>query len=152
MLEKMFIKNYKDTYNPKVRKQYGHLAGKFGLASNLLIGLLKLIIGFISNSISIVVDAVNNITDSISSIFTIIGFNLANKKPTKTHPYGYARYEYICGFVISLSMLLVGIFFAKESIIKIFNYQKLNITTATYIVLILGIIIKFFQMKVYFDF
>lgn len=152
MLEKIFIKNYKDINNSNVRIEYGSLAGKFGLLSNLFIGLLKLIIGFISNSISIIVDAFNNITDSISSIFTIMGFTLSNKKPTKTHPYGYARYEYVCGFVISLMMFLVGAIFVKESIVKIFNNQELVITPITYIILFIGIIVKYFQMKVYYNF
>jgi len=152
MLEKLFIKNYQDITDNKVRYNYGILAGIFGLITNLFLGVVKIIIGFISNSISIMVDAVNNITDSASSILTIVGFNLSNRKPTKNHPYGYARYEYVCGFVISLFMLLMGIVFIKESILKIFNPQDLVINTTTYIVLIVGIVVKYLQMKVYLNF
>lgn len=152
MLAKIFIKNYEDTTNSKVRHAYGALAGKFGVITNLILGIMKLIIGIISNSISIMVDAINNITDSASSILTIIGFNLSSKKPTRNHPYGYARYEYVCGFVIALFMLTMGLIFAKESVIKIFNKEALVITNVTYIVLIIAIIVKFLQMKVYLDF
>lgn len=152
MLEKIFIKNYEDINDSTVRNEYGILAGKFGIISNLIIGFLKLVIGIISNSISIMVDAVNNITDSLSSIITIIGFNLSNKKPTKNHPYGYARYEYICGFVISIFMLLMGALFLKESIVKIFNQESIVITNITFIILVIGILVKFLQMKVYVDF
>ena len=149
MLDKIFNTNCKDTITNDVRRKYGLLAGTFGIISNLFLGISKIIVGFMSNSISITIDAINSITDSMSSILIIIGFSLVNKKPTKNHPYGYARYEYICGFVISLFMLLVGILFVKESIVKIFNKNTLVITILTYIVLIIAIIVKYVQMKLY---
>ena len=65
------------------------------------------------------------------------------------HPYGYARYEYVSGFVISLFMLLMGILFAKESIIKIINKEEINLSIYVYIVLIIAIIGKIIQMMVY---
>ena len=149
MLDKIFNNNYEDNITSDVRKKYGLLAGKFGIISNLFLGISKIIVGFISNSISIMIDAINSITDSMSSILIIIGFSLVNKKPTKNHPYGYARYEYICGFVISLFMLLIGILFVKESVVKIFNKNTLVITNLTYIVLVIAIIVKYIQMKLY---
>lgn len=152
MLVKIFIKDYENINNKSVRNRYGMIAGIFGLVSNLLIGILKLVIGILSNSVSVMADSVNNITDSFSSILTIIGFSLVNKKPTKHHPYGFARYEYICGFVISLFMLLTGALFFKESIVKVFIKEDITITNLTFIILILGIIVKFIQMKVYLSF
>ena len=119
MLKKLFIKNYKNTDDPVVRNKYGKVAGVFGIISNFILGIIKLIIGFVSNSVSIIADAVNNISDMASSVLTIIGFKLASKKPDHKHPYGYARYEYVSGLVIAILMLLMGIVFAKESIVKI---------------------------------
>lgn len=152
MLAKIFIDDYENVKNNYVRNKYGKLAGIFGVITNLLLGVLKFIVGLLSNSISIMADAVNNITDSFSSILTIIGFNLSNKKPTKHHPYGFARYEYICGFVISLFMLLTGALFFKESIVKVFKKEEIIITNLTFIILIIGLFIKFIQMKVYSSF
>lgn len=152
MLKKIFIKNYKNTDDPEVRNQYGKIAGIFGIVTNLLLGIIKLIIGIISHSVSIMADAANNIADTASSILTIIGFKLSSKKPDKKHPYGYARYEYIAGFVIAILMLIMGISFAKESIMKIFNPEELIINWITYLILILAIIGKGLQMFVYIDF
>ena len=152
MLAKVFIKDYESITNSSVRNKYGKLAGIFGVISNLLLGIIKLVIGILSKSVSIMADSVNNITDSFSSILTIIGFNLVNKKPTKHHPYGYARYEYVCGFIISLFMLLTGALFFKESIVKVFKKEEIIITNLTLIILVIGILIKFIQMKVYLTF
>lgn len=149
MVYKIFKNNYCGTITCDVRKKYGLLAGTFGIISNLFLGISKIIVGLISNSISIMIDAINSITDSMSSILIIIGFSLVNKKPTKNHPYGYARYEYICGFVISLFMLLIGILFVKESFVKIFNKNIIVISNLTYIVLIIAIVVKYIQMNLY---
>ena len=138
-----------NNFNNNIRKKYGLFAGIFGVISNLILGISKATIGFISGSISIMIDAINSITDSVSSILIIIGFSLVSKEPTKNHPYGFGRYEYICGFIISLFILLTGVLFVKESIIKIFNKNTLMITNLTYIVLIISIIIKYIQMKLY---
>lgn len=149
MLEKIFIKDYKNLSDPLVRNRYGKVAGVFGIVSNFILGVIKLIIGFISGSVSIVADAVNNISDMASSFLTIVGFKLASKKPDHKHPYGYARYEYVSGFVIAILMLLMGLVFAKESIVKIFVPKELVIDMVTYIVLVIAIIGKIMQMVVY---
>lgn len=152
MLKTLFIKNYKDVENPDVRNKYGKVAGIFGIITNLFLGIIKLVIGYISNSVSITADAVNNISDTASSALTIIGFKLANKKPNHDHPYGYARYEYVSGLVIAMLMLIMGLVFAKESIVKIIYPEKLVINIATYIVLFIAILGKGLQMFVYLDF
>lgn len=152
MLKHLFIKNYKDTENAEVRNKYGKVAGIFGIISNLFLGIIKLIIGFISNSVSIMADAVNNLSDTLSSILTIWGFKLASKKPTHDHPYGYARYEYVSGFAIAILMLVMGLIFAKESIVKIIHPEELIINSITFIVLFIAIVMKACQMIVYLDF
>ena len=152
MLKKLFIKNYQNTTDPEVRNQYGKVAGIFGIFSNLILGIIKFIIGSISHSVSIMADAINNIADMASSVLTIIGFKLANKKPDQKHPYGYARYEYVSGFVIAILMFIMGLTFAKESLIKIIYPEELIINAVTYIILVIAIFGKGLQMLVYLDF
>lgn len=152
MLKKLFIKNYTNTHDPVVRNQYGKVAGIFGIFTNLVLGIIKLIIGIISNSVSIIIDAANNIADMASSTLTIIGFKLSNKNPDKEHPYGYARYEYVAGLIIAILMLVMGLTFAKESLVKIFNPEELAINAVTYVILGLAIAGKIIQMLVYLDF
>ena len=152
MLKKLFIKNYQNTDDPEVRNQYGKVAGIFGIFTNLILGIVKLVIGIISHSVSIMADAANNIADTASSVLTILGFKLSNKKPDKKHPYGYARYEYVAGFVIAILMLIMGLSFAKESIVKIFNPEELVLNWITYLILTIAVIGKGIQMLVYYDF
>lgn len=149
MFEKFFIKDYKNINNSKVRNKYGILAAIFGITSNILLFILKIVIGILSHSITIISDAFNSLSDSISSIITLLGFKLMNKKPTQEHPYGYARYEYIANMLVSIFMIVIAILFIKESIGKIFNPAELNISNITFIILIISIIIKILQYIVY---
>ena len=152
MLKRLFIKNYKETSKTEVRNKYGKVAGIFGIISNLILGIIKLVIGLISNSVSIMADAVNNLSDTLTSMLTIMGFKLASKRPTHVHPYGYARYEYVSGFAIAILMLIMGLTFAKESIVKIIYPEELVISNLTFIILFIAIVGKAMQMVVYLDF
>lgn len=152
MLKKLFIKDYKNVDNPQVRNQYGIVAGIFGIVTNLILFLIKLVIGIIANSVTIMADAFNNLSDFGSCIVTIIGFKLASQPADKEHPYGHARYEYVTGIIVSLLMLVMGVIFAKTSIEKIFAPEEIKLGIETYTVLIVAILGKVLQMVVYLDF
>lgn len=152
MLKKLFIKCYENVEDPTVRNKYGVVAGYFGIITNLLLFLIKLIIGLLTNSITILADAFNNLSDFGSCIVTILGFKLANKPADKEHPYGHARYEYITGIIVSLLMLVMGVIFLKTSIGKIISPEEVKISFATYLVLIIAVLGKVLQMVVYSDF
>ena len=152
MLKKLKIKDYKNVDNPQVRNQYGTVAGIFGIVTNLILFLIKLVIGIIANSVTIMADAFNNLSDFGSCIVTIIGFKLASKPADKEHPYGHARYEYVTGIIVSLLMLVMGVIFAKTSIEKIFAPEEIKLGIETYTVLIVAILGKVLQMVVYLDF
>ncbi len=95
-----------------------------GIIGNVLLVGFKATIGFIVGSIAIIMDAVNNLTDALSSIITIIGTKLANKKPDKKHPYGHGRVEYITSTLIGAIVLFAGGLAIYESIISIIDYFK----------------------------
>ncbi len=131
------------------RNKYGVISGVFGVISNLLLFIMKITIGILSNSISIITDGINNLSDTLTSLFTVVGFKLVDKSPTKYHPYGFARFEYISGFAVSLFMLFTGFLLLKEGIFKIINKEELNISYLTYIILLISIVIKIIQMFIY---
>ncbi|MBE5736144.1 MAG: cation transporter [Clostridiales bacterium] len=149
ILKKLFIKNYRNTSDPKVHHRYGVVAGVIGIIFNLLIFGCGIAVGLISSSISIIIQSVANLTDAGSSVITLIGFKLSSKPADKDHPFGHARIEHIAGFIITIIMLMVGALFAKSSIEKIITPEELNINTATYIVLGFMVAIKLLLMLMY---
>ena len=131
------------------RNKMGVKVGMFGILINFSLAITKVILSLMVNSVSIMADALNNITDTTSSILTIIGFKLGNKKPNKHHPYGYARYEYISSFLISLFMIIISTTFVIKSIIKIINPEILIINNITYLILFIALSIKVIQYFYY---
>ena len=67
-------------------------------------------------------DALNNLTDALSSIITIIGTKLSNKKPDRKHPFGHGRVEYITSTIIAALILFAGGLAIYESIMSIITY------------------------------
>ncbi len=95
-----------------------------GIIGNIILVSFKAIIGFIAGSISVIMDALNNLTDALSSVITIVGTKLSNKKPNKKHPYGYGRIEYITSSLIAALILFAGGTAIYESINSIIDHFK----------------------------
>lgn len=150
MLEKIFIKDYKNTTNPEVRFKYGIFASVFGIITNILLFIAKLVIGLISGSIAIVSDAINNLTDGASSIISFFGFKLASKPADKEHPFGHARYEYITGLLVAVLICMIGVLLCKSSIEKIINPMEITVNLTVCIILLLSILVKVSQLILYY--
>ena len=144
-LAKLFIKNYKDVKNEKVRTSYGVLASVVGILSNIVLVAIKLTIGIITFSISIIADATNNIADIGSSVLSLVGFKLSSRPADKDHPYGHQRFEYIVGLIIAMVIAFVGIELLTSSIDKIINPGEINSSYITYILLGIAVVIKILQ-------
>ena len=82
-LIKLFIKDKDNVENPDVRGKYAMLSSITGIMVNILLSVFKLIIGLVSNSMSIISDALNNVSDAGSSIVTMIGFKMSQKKVSR---------------------------------------------------------------------
>lgn len=147
---KLFIRDYQNKSDLKVRTKYGTLSGIVGILSNLILCVTKIILGILTASVSILADGINNLTDAGSSIITLIGFKLSSAPADDDHPYGHERIEYITGMIISFFILIIGFSLGKESILKIIQHENQgHITFFAFLVMILSIIIKFWQSLFY---
>jgi len=118
-----------------------------GIGVNIILVVFKMIVGLIANSISIILDAVNNLSDALSSIITIIGTKLSNKRPNKKHPYGYGRIEYFSSVIIAIIVLFAGITSFKESFEKILHPSAADYSIISLIIIIVAVFVKFFFGK-----
>lgn len=131
------------------RVKYGMTAGVLGIVSNVVLCAAKLIVGFIGNSITIVADAVNNLSDAASSVITVFGFRISARPADKEHPFGHHRYEQISALIVAILVLAIGVLLGKSSIEKIITPEETAVTTLTYIVLAVAIVLKLGQMAMY---
>ncbi len=121
LLIRLFIRHPEDTKDAAVRTAYGNLASLVGMACNILLCLGKLTAGTLFGSIAIMADALNNLSDASSNVVSLVGFRLAAKGPDEKHPYGHARYEYLAGLVVCVTILAIGLSLLKESVLKVLH-------------------------------
>lgn len=151
-IKKLFIKDYENTSDQEVRFRYGITAGIFGIISNTLLCVFKILVGVMSGSVAIIADAINNLSDAASSVVTVFGFKLSNRPADAEHPFGHARYEYIAAFIIAIAVVIIGVLLLKNSIEKIITPKDVAVNIYTYIVLSAAILLKVFQGWLFYDF
>ena len=86
LLVRLFIKDYQNTQDARVRERYGKLSGIVGIITNLLLFVIKVSVGLFFGSIAVVADAINNLSDSASSVVTLVGFKVSGKPADRKHP------------------------------------------------------------------
>ena len=145
LLARHFIKNREDVNNAEVRSAYGALCGFVGIGLNIILFALKFIAGTVSGSIAMIADAFNNLSDAGSSVITLLGFKLANKKPDADHPFGHGRIEYISGLLVSVLILLMGFELLKSSFAKIRNPEPITFSLLAVLVPAAAIFVKFYM-------
>jgi cation diffusion facilitator family transporter len=127
-----------------------------GILTNLGLVTLKAFVGFIAGSIAIIMDAINNLSDALSSVITIVGTKLSQKKPDAKHPYGHGRVEYLTSLIISVIILIAGSGAIIESIISIIEKREpvfdvislVLIGVAVLVKIVLGLYFRFVGKKV----
>lgn len=126
----------------KEREHYGIIFSVIGIILNVALFAGKYMAGMLSGSIAIMADAFNNISDAGSSFMTLAGFLYAAKKPDNEHPFGHGRFEYISGFVVSVTIMLMAFELGKSSVKKIFHPEEIETQTVVIVILIVSIVIK----------
>ncbi len=149
LLLKLFVKNYEDVNDVKVREGYGKLASVVGMIVNLFLSVAKILIGSLFGVLSVMADGLNNLTDMGSNLITLVSFIIAGKPADKEHPYGHARIEYVASMIVSFLILLVSFELLKEAISGIITPTEFEFSIALVIVLSISVVAKLFMYFFY---
>lgn len=148
-LARFFIKDYEEVNSPSVRQSYGMLSGAFGIASNILLVVIKMVAGSLSGSIAILSDALNNLSDVTSSIITLIFFKLSGTEADEEHPFGHGRLEYVAGLIVSMLIIIMGVELIQSSFQKILTPETITFSPVVAFILVVSIGIKFVMFLSY---
>lgn len=149
LLIRIFVRDSENVRSPRVRQNYGVLAGIVGIVCNILLAIVKLTVGLIAHSVSIAGDAVNNMSDSVSSVVTLVSFRMSGKGADREHPYGHGRIEYVSGFIVAAAVIAVAIELLRTSVNSIINKTELDVSIYTIIILICTILVKMWMSHFY---
>ena len=166
LLLKLFVKNYKDVKDPNVQKKYGLVASFFGLVTNFILFLAKIVIGSLLGLFSLISDSVNNLSDFGNNALSVFGVKVAYKPADKEHPYGHQRTEYIISLIIGCVIIALGAVMAYQGIMDFISFVQSMLKTGkpisseisdtmflvSLILLGLAILIKVVQSSIYFSY
>ena len=113
-----------------------------GIFANLGLVVVKAIVGIVAMSIAIIMDAINNLSDALSSVITIVGTKLAQKKPDEKHPYGHGRVEYLTSLIISIIIIIAGSAAIVESILAIIDNNLPQFEIWSVILIAIAVLVK----------
>lgn len=113
-----------------------------GIAANVALAAFKAAVGILSNSIAVTLDAVNNLSDAISSIITIVGSKLSNKKADREHPFGHGRIEYITTTIIAAIIMYAGISSLIKSIQGIMDPVTPDYSPLSLVIIAVAVLVK----------
>lgn len=146
LLVKLFIKDYENIHDQRVRTSYGILSGIVGIVCNVILFVVKLAVGILIKSVSVIADAFNNLSDAGSSVIGFIGVKLAGRPADKEHPFGHGRLEYIAALVVSFVIIQVSLSLFKNSFEEILNPEAVIFNPILIGILVFSIFIKVWLM------
>lgn len=118
-------------------------ASILGIIGNIILLLLKGAIGLITNSQAMLADATNSAGDIFSSLMTLIGNKIASKPSDEDHNLGHGKAEYIYSLLISITMIVMGLTVAIDSLQSLINQEQFTFSIWLVIICIITIITKF---------
>lgn len=142
---RLFIKDYQDIQNPKVKAAYGKVSSVVGILLNVFLFAIKFLVGNMFHSVSIRADAFNNLSDAGSSVISFASFIFSSRPADEEHPFGHERLEYICSLVVSLLILLFSYELITSSIEQVLRPKPLQFSLVMIVVLAISIIVKLFM-------
>ena len=114
-----------------------------GIFLNLVLAVTKLVIGVLDESSAVESDALNNVTDCAFFIIAVLGTIWSEKEPSRKHPFGYGRLEYITNLAIGGVVLAAGLEAATDAVGNISSPPDATYSWNTVIVLAAAMAIKY---------
>ena len=82
----------------------------YSMINNLVIAILKAVGGVIFGLSSLFADGLHTFSDFITDIVCLIGAKISKKRPTKSHPFGFGRVEYLTNLFVGIILVILGVF------------------------------------------
>ena len=86
------------------------------ILANVVLALFKILAGVLGFSSAMLADGVHTLSDVLTSIIVLIGLRISSKEADEEHPYGHEKYESVFAKILSILLLLTGIYIGYEAI------------------------------------
>lgn len=91
---------------------------QYSMINNLIISIIKVVGGLFYGLGSLFADGMHTFSDFITDIVCLIGTKISKKKPTKYHPFGFGKVEYLTNLFVGVILFLLGLYIIISSFFK----------------------------------
>ena len=120
----------------------------YSIVNNLIIAIIKFVGGLFYNLGSLIADGLHTFSDFITDVVCLIGSKISKKRPTKYHPFGFGKVEYLTNLFVGVMLLLLGLYIIISSFFKESVIPPLSIIYLLVLVFILKLIVILIMHKV----
>jgi cation diffusion facilitator family transporter len=116
------------------------------LGANLGIAVSKFVAFIFTGSSSMLAESVHSLADTANQVLLLIGGRRARRPASQLHPFGYARFRYFYGFLVTMVIFLVGgVFALVEGWQKLRHPHEIDDPLWAFVVLVLAIGLESFS-------
>lgn len=90
----------------------------YSMVNNLVIAILKISGGVFYGLGSLFADGMHTFSDFVTDIVCLIGAKISKKKPTKYHPFGFGKVEYLTNLFVGTVLLALALYIIISSLFK----------------------------------
>ncbi len=112
----------------------------YSMFNNLIIAIIKLVGGLIYGLSSLFADGMHTFSDFITDIISLIASKISKKRPTKYHPFGFGKVEYLTNLFVGIILLILGLYIIVSSFFKKTIIPPLTLLILLSITLVLKLI------------
>ncbi len=124
------------------RAREGALVGWVSILLNILLFGLKMWAGMITGSVAMIADAWHTLADSLSSVVVLVGFRLGARPADQEHPFGHGRAELIAAVMIGTLLVLVGLGFGREAVVRLLEHEPATFSMFAIVVFGVSAVLK----------
>ena len=111
----------------------------FSMVSNFLIAVFKIVGGILFQFSSLLADGLQTFSDFVTDVVSFLGAKKKKKQPTKSHPFGFGKVEYLTNLFVGVLLLLLAIFIIINGVFSTWHIPEISV---------LGLLIICFIIKV----
>ena len=150
-LIRLFIPDYQQTDNKKVRVQYGLLAGWVSVSFTLVLFVIKMYLGLKAQSISVMANAFHLLSHLVNSVILIVSFHVTARPATEKNPFGHGRMEHVAPLIMSIFLFVSGVQLAETSVHRVLEPHGVLYWPALIWILLATILVKQFLAQFVLD-
>jgi cation diffusion facilitator family transporter len=127
--------------NPKPQSRFdrGVSIVLIGLASNVIMAVIKIAAGILGTSYALMADGIESTLDIFSSAVVLGGIKISEMPADENHPYGHGKAESLAAMSTSMLLLIAGIGIAIKSALDI--VQPHHTPAVFTLIVLVGVII-----------